>query len=140
MAQGFEDHLIAEMSSRRRIIVGSRYSVRRSNLTPSIIAGIEREKVIFDFGEFFYPSSTSPIQTIQVDVLVDSGVDPDPESRMLGLPVLMNSITTGAVHLGVRVLFGNMLAGVVYIIRCTVETLDGHQLVTEARWPCVAVP
>ena len=130
--------MIAEMSPRRRIIVGSRYSARQSDLTPSIIAEIEREKVIFDFGQFFYPPSVSPIQIIQVDVLVDSGVDTDLASRILSLPLLMGSPSTGANSLAVRVLFGNMLAGVVYIVRCAVETLDGQALSTEARWSCRA--
>jgi hypothetical protein len=96
------------------------------------IAGMEAVKVIFDYG-LIEPATF--INTIDVNVVVESGDDPDPASHILRLPLLMDSQATGAPRLAVRVLLGNMLADVVYLIRCTVEMLDGRRIMLQTRLP-----
>ena len=91
--------------------------------------------MIFDFSQMLdSPSSIANI--ISVQIIVVSGDDPDPMNRLLSAPVLIDLLNTGMPEMAVEVLLGGMLADVVYLIRCTVDTMDGHQLMTEARWPC----
>ena len=85
--------------------------------------------MIFDFGQL----TTSPIWAIDVSVCIESGDDPNPMSRLLSIPVLMASLSTGLANLAVSAKFGDMLADVVYILRCAVQTLDDQKLAIEAR-------
>ena len=69
---------------------------------------------------------------------VISGTDGVPSSRLVGSSSIVSSPTNGAASAAVRQQWGNMLAGVIYIITVTVSTSDGQTLTLYAHEQCQA--
>jgi hypothetical protein len=131
--------LIAANTVRRRKLTPTQTNMRTPDLSP-ILAGVEIERVTFDFGLICLASPGNTISAIiSVNCLIDSGVDTLGQTRLLSVGPLIASPMTGAANCAFTALFGNMLAGVTYLLQAVVTTADGQELATEARWPCVAV-
>lgn len=101
-------------------------------LEPPIDAAVENETVTFDYGPALTPGimlTGVPVVTVSV-LMMQSGAaaDSNPQSRVLLAPQFAASPATGAPTAAVLVLFGQAVAGVVYLIQCSCPTTDGQNL------------
>jgi hypothetical protein len=108
---------------------------RAPDLCPPIVAGVEQEYVQFDFA-LGLPSGAIIAAIVAVNCYSLSGTDPNPMSRILSVPAIIDSPSSKLPNQAVYALFGNMIAGL-YLLQAIVQTSDGQTLSVEARWPCV---
>lgn len=112
---------------------------RAQDLCPPIIAGVEQEYVQFDFA-LGLVSGAMIGGIVGVNCYSLDNSDPNPMSRILSTPAIIDSPSSKLPNQAVYALFGNMIAGL-YLLQAIVQTSDGQTLSVEARWPCVnAVP
>jgi hypothetical protein len=97
----------------------------------------ETETVTFDFGKVL--SSTSTITSAIVTCESVLGVDTLPSSRLVGLPAITVSPSTGASLAAVMHMFGSMVAGETYRVACQATISDGQILNLWTHMPCVTV-
>ena len=118
---------------RTRTIVGIANNVAQTtDLLPPIDATVETETVQFDYGAILSSGVTltgtptitcvlSPSQSYQ-------GSDPSPTSRLIGMPVIGTSKTTGGANQAVNQQIGTMIGGCRYKIQCVATTSDDQIL------------
>jgi len=131
VALGLKRHLIAVGQPRGRIVTARPNRMAMTNiLTPPIDATVEIETVTFDYGPILGVGVTlsSPVITVSIDTFLSTATDPNPSSRIVGIPQVVSSLATKATGAAVAVLFGNGIAGVVYIIQCVANATDGQVL------------
>lgn len=103
-------------------------------LEPPIDAVFETETIGFDYGMVLAPGETL-VSVEQMLCGLVSGVDANPSSRLIGLPQILESGTTGALRAEVRQKIGGMLAGCCYAVQCVAVTTDGQHLSLQALVP-----
>jgi hypothetical protein len=125
--------------SRNRVItfIPNRSMSQAFDLSPPIDADGEEETVGFDFGPALATGVTlTGTPTITCFVSDISQVpDPNAMTRILSVPTLVASKRTGAPNAQWNILFGDVVAGVVYVLQCLAPTSDGQKLSDWVRFP-----
>jgi hypothetical protein len=89
----------------------------------------------WDFGPWLSVSSTiSSISTTSCTVL--SGTDQSAATRLIGVPQILASPSTKLASQAVIQQWGNMVAGVLYVMLCTIRTSDNQTLTLYAHQLC----
>lgn len=112
-------------------------------LKPNIAQLVETKNVLFDFGALLasdYAAGTIIASIVEINVTVAPGsaaIDPTPQSRLIGMPIIVtsefNSIANGAVVAW----FGTMIGAVTYLLQCVVMLSDGiSQPTIEVKLVC----
>jgi hypothetical protein len=89
-------------------------------------AGLEISPIRFDFGPWI-PDGVTITSVGSVTCVVVSGVDASASSRVIGMPAIVTSETTGRASAQVNQFFGMMVDGVVYRLTVLAIFSDGSQ-------------
>jgi hypothetical protein len=110
-----------------------------NDLTPPIDAVVEKENVVFDYGQMMAAGATitSVVSITCAVYFAPSGItDPSPASRIIGGSSIVASPKTGAASQAVIQLVGTMVGGITYRLQCVVNTSDGQELSIWDHFPC----
>jgi len=111
------------------------------NLSP-IWATYQSQSISFDFGNFL-AAGVVLTGTPTINVLIQSGTDPNPQSHLYG-PAVIGTVPlpkgTGITNTAVIQQFVDGIAGVVYLLECICSSSDNNVAVGVARLPCIGVP
>jgi hypothetical protein len=89
-------------------------------------AGVEAYPVGFDFGpDLLFGESIQSVTSVSVRAVPGFGLDPDAGQRILSLPLIVTSQTTGRVNGQINILFGYLM-GAKYLLQCVVQTNLGQ--------------
>lgn len=110
-------------------------------LQPPIAATAETEPVMFDFGPLLaanYSVGTYITAVNAINVYAVAGSDPDPQSRTIGVPLIVNSVANPEITQGAIVAwFGNMIGDVTYRLQAVAALSDGRSFPSiEVELPC----
>jgi hypothetical protein len=110
-------------------------------LQPPIASTVEVEPVMFDFGPLLsanYTSGTYITSVSGINVYVVAGTDPSPQSRTIGVPMIVTSVAVPTATQGAIVAwFGNMLPNVTYRLQAIAALSDGRSFPSiEVELPC----
>lgn len=109
---------------------------RTNDLSPPIDNTIELLTIGFDFGLVL--GQDEIIGSIaSIACATYSGIDANPNSRLIGLPQIVNSQKTQAPLSAVAQQVGGMLAGVTYRLQCVVRTSLGNFPSLWTQFACV---